>query len=100
VKLRKENINAPEIGAYGVDHVAVAEGLGCKAIRVFKPADIQPAIAQAQAWMSAYRVPAVVEIILERVTNVAMGPEIDNITEFEDLAGGRADAPTAIALLD
>jgi len=32
-----ENINAPELGAYGVDHVAVAEGLGCKAIRVTDP---------------------------------------------------------------
>src|SRR5262245_10126960 len=100
VQLSFENINAPEIGSYGVDHVAVAEGLGCKAIRVFKPADIQPAVAQARDWMSTYRVPAVVEIILERVTNVAMGPEINNITEFEDLAAGRADAPTAIALLD
>jgi tartronate-semialdehyde synthase len=30
----------------------------------------------------------------------AIGTEIDNITEFEDLAEGKADAPTAIALLD
>src|ERR1700754_4253902 len=34
VQLSFKNINAPEIGVYGVDHVAVAEGLGCKAIRV------------------------------------------------------------------
>jgi tartronate-semialdehyde synthase len=34
------------------------------------------------------------------VTNVAMGTDIDNITEFEDLAKDAADAPTAIALLD
>src|SRR5712664_4224179 len=34
VQLAFENINAPEINGYGVDHVAVAEGLGCKAIRV------------------------------------------------------------------
>jgi tartronate-semialdehyde synthase len=27
----------------------------------------------------------VVEIILERVTNIAMGTEIDNIVEFEDV---------------
>ena len=41
-----------------------------------------------------------VEIILERVTNVAMGNEIDNINEFEDLATSREDAPTAVSLLD
>jgi tartronate-semialdehyde synthase len=30
-------------------------------------------------------VPVVVEVILERVTNVAMGTEIDNIVEFEEV---------------
>ena len=45
--------------------------------------------------------PVVVEVILERVTNIAMGTEIDNITEFEDLAEDpAADAPTATSLLD
>jgi len=50
--------------------------------------------------MKEFRVPVVVEIILERVTNVSMGTEIDNINEFEELAKGRKDAPTAISLLD
>jgi len=48
-------------------------------------------------------VPVVVEFILERVTNIAMGTEIDNIVEFEEtldlplddepanFAAGRAD---------
>jgi tartronate-semialdehyde synthase len=85
VQLSFDNINAPEVNGYGVDHVAVAEGLGCKAIRVFRPEEIQPAFAQARAWMAQYRVPVVVEVILERVTNVAMGTEIDRITEFEDV---------------
>ena len=85
VDLSFENINAPELNEYGVDHVAVAEGLGCKAIRVRKPDDIQPAFAKARQWMAEYRVPVVVEIILERVTNIAMGTEIDNVTEFEDV---------------
>ncbi|HSN39032.1 MAG TPA: glyoxylate carboligase, partial [Burkholderiales bacterium] len=34
VQLSFQNVNSPELGAYGVDHVKVAEGLGCKAIRV------------------------------------------------------------------
>ena len=33
-----------------------------------------------------HRVPVVVEVILERVTNVSMGLDIDAITEFEELA--------------
>ncbi|MBF8748952.1 thiamine pyrophosphate-dependent enzyme, partial [Pseudomonas monteilii] len=37
VQLAFENINATDAATYGVDHVAVVEGLGCKAIRVFEP---------------------------------------------------------------
>ncbi len=36
--------------------------------------------------MAQYRVPVVVEIILERVTNISMGSELDNVTEFEEVA--------------
>ena len=102
VQLGFENINADQSGmeGYGVDHVAVVEGLGCKAIRVFKQEDLRPAIEQAQAWMAEHQVPVVIEVILERVTNIAMGTEIDAINEFEPLAEGREDAPTAVALLD
>jgi len=102
VQLGFENINADQSGmeGYGVDHVAVVEGLGCKALRVFKQEDLRPAIEQAQAWMAEHQVPVVIEVILERVTNIAMGTEIDAINEFEPLAEGREDAPTAVGLLD
>jgi tartronate-semialdehyde synthase len=100
VSLAFDNINAPEVGGYGVDHLKVVEGLGCKAIRVFKQEEIDPAIRQAESWMKQYGVPVVVEIVLERVTNIAMGTEIDNVVEFEELAKDREDAPTAVALLD
>lgn len=100
VQLSFENINSPEVNGYGVDHVAVAHGLGCKAIRVFRPEQIQPAFDQAKVWMEECKVPVVVEFILERITNVSMGTEINAITEFEELAKDKADAPTAIALLD
>jgi tartronate-semialdehyde synthase len=100
VQLAFDNINAPEVNGYGVDHVKVAEGLGCKAIRVTEPDGIQPAFEQARAWMKEHQVPVVVEVILERVTNIAMGTEIDKVVEFEELAEGKAHAPTAIALLD
>ena len=99
VQLGFDNINA-ETNGYGVDHVAVVQGLGCKAIRVHKQEEIAPAIKQAEAWMSELSVPVVIEIMLERVTNISMGTEIDNVTEFEELATDRQGAPTAVGLLD
>ena len=98
VELAFENINAPELNGYGVDHVAVVEGLGCKAIRVTDAAQLQNAFAQARVWMEEYRVPVVVEVILERITNIAMGTEISTINEFEELATEAGHAPTAIAV--
>jgi tartronate-semialdehyde synthase len=100
VQLSFENINSPELNGYGVDHVKVAEGLGCKAIRVFEPDEILPALEQAKKLMVEFEVPVVVEVILERVTNVSMGLEIDSVVEFEDLAERGLDAPTAITPLD
>ncbi len=99
VQLGFDNINAPEMKGYGVDHVAVAEGLGCKAIRVHRQEEIDPAIQQADKWMAEHKVPVVIEIMLERITNIAMGTEIDKVVEFEELAGSLADAPTAVAAM-
>ncbi|MFP5315890.1 MAG: thiamine pyrophosphate-dependent enzyme, partial [Actinomycetes bacterium] len=100
VSLAFENVNAPELDGYGVDHIKVAEGLGCKAIRVREADDLQAAFEKARALMQEYRVPVVVEVILERVTNISMGAAgIDAINEFEELAEAADDAPTAISLL-
>jgi tartronate-semialdehyde synthase len=95
VQLSFENINTPELNEYGVDHVKVVEGLGCKAIRVRRPEEMQAAFDKAEALIEQFKVPVVIEFILERVTNIAMGTEIDNINEFEDLAKSRGDAPTS-----
>ncbi|WP_369133496.1 glyoxylate carboligase [Modestobacter sp. I12A-02662] len=100
VQLSFENLNSPEVGAYGVDHVKVVEGLGCKALRVTEPEQILPALEQAKKLMAQHSVPVVVEVVLERVTNVSMGTEIDGVVEFEELAERSEHAPTAIALLD
>jgi tartronate-semialdehyde synthase len=102
VQLAFDNINAaPDAGvesSYGVDHMKVVEGLGCKAIRVSKQEEMAPAIARAEALMAEFSVPVVIEVMLERVTNIAMGTEIDAINEFEPLAESTADAPTALAV--
>ena len=100
VELAFDNVNSPELEGYGVDHLKVAEGLGCKAIRVTDPADLGAAFEKAKALMAEYRVPVLVEVILERVTNVSMGVEIDGVVEFEELAERGEHAPTALVPLD
>ena len=96
VQLSYRNINTPEIGEYGMDHMKVVEGMGCKGIRVTDPAMLADAFAQAAKLRDEYRVPVVVEVILERVTNISMGTELDNVNEFEEVALCREDAPTSI----
>jgi tartronate-semialdehyde synthase len=88
VSLAFENINmenGEEVAGYGVDHVAVAEGLGCKAVRVKSPNEFKEAFATAHRLMEEHQVPVVLEFILERVTNISMGTEIHNVGEFEEI---------------
>ncbi|MEV0491812.1 glyoxylate carboligase [Streptomyces atratus] len=97
VNLEFENINSPELGVYGVDHVKVVEGLGCKAIRVTEPDQLLPAFEEAKKLAAEFRVPVVVEAILERITNISMGGTgIDAVNEWEDIATEPDHAPTAI----
>ncbi len=89
VSLAFDNINVEPDGdaprGYGVDHVAVAEGLGCKAIRVKSPNEFKDAFARAHALMAEHQVPVVLEFILEKVTNISMGTEVDSVNEFEEV---------------
>ena len=78
-----QNIDDPVLKGYGVDHQAVVIGLGCKALRVTDPEKIESALIQAQKMAQEFRAPVVVEVILEKVTNIAMGTEIDSVNEFE-----------------
>lgn len=106
VSLAFDNINAQESEdtdlpkGYGVDHRRVVEGLGCKAIQVSDPEQIAPALARAQQLAREHKVPVVVEIFLERITNIAMGTDIDKITEHNELAATIDDSPTAAMLFD
>jgi tartronate-semialdehyde synthase len=85
VSLAFDNINSDEVEGYGVDHVAVAEGLGCKAVRVKSPNEFKEAFATATRLMEEHRVPVVLEFILERVTNISMGTDLHNVSEFEEI---------------
>lgn len=85
VQLAFENINVhdPAVKHYGMDHAKVVEGMGCKALRVTDPEALAVELRRAQTMAREHRVPVVVEVILEKVTNIAMGTEIDKINEFE-----------------
>lgn len=96
VQLSFENINVPETEGYGVDFVGVAEAMGCKAIRVRQPDELEAALEKAVELAEEFKVPVVVEAILERVTNISMGADLSGLNEFEPLAESAADAPTAI----
>ncbi|MFJ8586623.1 glyoxylate carboligase [Streptomyces sp. NPDC093595] len=98
VNLEFENINTPELGVYGVDHIKVAEGLGVKAIRVTDPEELGAAFEQAKKLAAEHSVPVVVEAILERITNISMSRTVDmsDVTEFEEIATEPGHAPTAI----
>jgi tartronate-semialdehyde synthase len=74
--------------------VRAAEAFGCIGARVFKPEDLTPTLQWARKESVERRLPVVVEVILERVTNIAMGPEIDKITEFEEIV----DLPAEMSL--
>ena len=91
------NVSSPDLQGYGVDHVKVVEGLGCKALRVTDPAELQPALQAAQRLAREHRVPVVVEVILERVTNIAMGTEINKINEFEAIDCRHPDGTQGLA---
>ena len=97
VQLSFNNINCPEIGEYGVDHVKAAQAMGCLATRIFDPKLMADAFQEARRLSKEKRVPVVVEVITERVTNISMGPEIDKITEFEEIYDRKPEKKTQAA---
>jgi tartronate-semialdehyde synthase len=63
----------------GVDWVRLAEAFGAYGERVTQPAEIRGALARAVQSGK----PAVVDVIVERETDAAMGPSLDAIREFD-----------------
>jgi len=70
-------------GDGGIDHVKLMEAFGCPAQRVERPEDIAGALAWASAESERAQLPVLVEVMVEREANAAMGPALDAITEFE-----------------
>ncbi len=79
--------------------------MGAMGRRVGRPEEIKPALEWAVRVSEERRVPVLVEVMVERETNAAMGTALNNIVEFEELAeGGRVPAhhhvATAIPVTD
>lgn len=70
-------------GEGGIDHVKLMEAFGCPARRVEQPGDIRAALAWADEESDRLSLPVLVEIMVEREANAAMGPSLDQIKEFE-----------------
>ncbi len=93
IQLGFDNVNCPEIEGYGVDYCRATEAFGGIAKRVFDPGEINEALRWARKEAREKSLPVVVEVITERVTNIAMGPDMDNIKEWEEIIDlpGEAD---------
>jgi tartronate-semialdehyde synthase len=70
-------------GEGGIDHVKVMEAFGCPARRVEHPGDIADALSWAALESESAQLPVLVEVMVEREANAAMGPSLDAITEYE-----------------
>ena len=100
VQLSFDNVNAPETEGLRRRPRQGRRGPGLQGDPGVRSRGAADAFEQARKLMAEFRVPVVVEVILERVTNISMGTELDNVTEFEELAQRGEDAPTAISMLD
>lgn len=70
-------------GQPGIDHVAVMRAMGADGVRVTEPGDMASAFEWAIAQSQTLQVPVLVEIMVGREENAAMGVSIDAVREFE-----------------
>jgi tartronate-semialdehyde synthase len=67
----------------GIDHVMVMRAMGADGVQVTEADDIAGALDWAVAESSSRGIPVLVEVMVEREANAAMGKAIDAIVEFE-----------------
>jgi tartronate-semialdehyde synthase len=67
----------------GIDHCKLMEAMGCSARRVVTPGDIQAALDWAVREIERTGTPTLVEVMIQRDANAAMGPAINAVKEFE-----------------
>ncbi|MBB4683449.1 glyoxylate carboligase [Amycolatopsis jiangsuensis] len=68
---------------HGTDNVKIMEAYGCSGTRVADPAQIRSSLEWARKEAERTRRPVLVEIMIEREANAAMGTALDTVREFE-----------------
>ncbi|SFO84079.1 tartronate-semialdehyde synthase [Amycolatopsis arida] len=68
---------------YGTDNVKIMEAYGCAGTRVVEPAEIAPALEWARKEAERINRPVLVEIMIEREADAAMGTALDSVREAE-----------------
>jgi tartronate-semialdehyde synthase len=79
----------------GIDHVKAMEAIGGLGRRIECPEDIRAALAWSTSESEARRLPVLVEIMVEREANAAMGTALNAIKEFEPLPEQRIPTNTS-----
>ena len=79
----------------GIDHVKAMEAMGGLGKRIERPEDIRAALEWATRESESRRLPVLVEIMVEREANAAMGAALNAIKEFEPLPDQRIPANAA-----
>ncbi|HEY1726858.1 MAG TPA: glyoxylate carboligase [Candidatus Baltobacteraceae bacterium] len=82
---------------YGIDHVKVMEAMGARGVRVTDPTRIRDALAWARSTSNAERIPTLVEILIEKEENAAMGASIAAVKEFDEIVDLAPRGEPAIA---
>jgi tartronate-semialdehyde synthase len=70
---------------YGTDNIKIMEAYGCVGRRVTRPEELSDALAWARERARATSRPVLVEVMIEREANAAMGTAIDAVVEFETI---------------
>jgi tartronate-semialdehyde synthase len=69
----------------GINYVQLMEAMGGLGQRVDRPEEIRGALEWAIRTSAARRLPVLVEVMVEREANAAMGPALNAISEYEPL---------------
>ncbi|MEV6824540.1 glyoxylate carboligase [Amycolatopsis sp. NPDC051102] len=72
--------------AIGTDNVKIMEAYGCSGTRVLEPGEIRTSLEWARKEAERTSRPVLVEIMVEREGNAAMGAALDAVKEFEPVA--------------
>ncbi|MCU1687487.1 MAG: gcl [Amycolatopsis sp.] len=67
----------------GTDNVKIMEAYGCSGTRVVEPGEIRASLEWARKEADRTSRPVLVEIMIEREANAAMGKALDSVVEFE-----------------